>query len=300
MSVALTLRRAAIASLLISMALMPALLVAGRTLVFAQSGSGPIAADWPCTGTKFFNSAGVGTTFHVGDSWSGGTFTAIENNNFMEVRDNPESGAQGYIVGEFDQPKNHGGTATISFGGPIHITSIYVWDNDPDTGAGETGWSFNGSPLPNTGDHTSTIVTADIITSTVSIDAGDDSGGVDFCIDGEAFSGHTPGFWKNHLSAWVGYLPTQTVSSVFGGANAGQASATLLQALQFGGGPGVDGAERILLRAGVSALLNSTSSLVNYPLTTAQVISQVSAALASNDRPTIIALAETLDAYNNL
>ncbi len=115
MPVAISFRRVAIASLLIYLALVPALLVAGRSLAFAAGGSGPTAAEWTCTGTKFFNSAGVGTTFHVGDSWAGGTFTAIENNNFMEVRDNPESGAEGYIVGEFDQPKRNGGTATISF-----------------------------------------------------------------------------------------------------------------------------------------------------------------------------------------
>jgi hypothetical protein len=300
MPVAISLRRVAVASLLISLALMPALLVASRSIVFAGSGSGPIAADWPCSGTKFFNSAGVGTIFHVGDSWAGGTFSAIENNNYMEVRDNPESGAEGYIVGEFNSPKLNGGVATISFASPIHITSVYVWDNDPDTLAGETGWSFNGVALPITGQHTAQIVSKDILTSTVTIDAGDDSGGVDFCIDGEAFSGHTPGFWKNHLSAWVGYSPSAPVSSVFSGANPNQAGKTLLQALQFGGGPGVDGAEQILLRAAVSALLNSTSSLVNYPLTTAQVISQVSAALATDNRATILALATTLDNYNNL
>jgi hypothetical protein len=54
------------------------------------------------------------------------------------------------------------------------------------------------------------------------------------------------------------------------------------------------------LRAAVAALLNSTSASVNYPLSEAQVISQVSAALATDDRPTILALATTLDGYNNL
>jgi hypothetical protein len=299
MPVAISLRRVAIASLLIYLALVPALLVAGRSLVLAAGGSGPTAAEWTCAGTKFFNSAGVGTIFNVGDSWGGGTFTAIEFNNFMEVRDNPESGFQGYIVGEFDQPKNNGGTATISFSGPIHISSIYVWDNDPDTVAGETGWSFNGSALPITGDHTAMIVNVDMVTSSVNIDAGDDSGGVDFCYDSN-FDGKTPGFWKNHLDAWAGYAPSDLVSSVFTGANAPQASATLLQALDFGGGSGVAGAERILLRAAVAALLNSTSASVNYPLSEAQVIAQVSAALATDDRPTILALATTLDGYNNL
>jgi hypothetical protein len=39
---------------------------------------------------------------------------------------------------------------------------------------------------------------------------------------------------------------------------------------------------------------------VNYPLTTAQVIAQVNAALASNDRSAMLTLASQLDSYNNL
>jgi hypothetical protein len=46
-------------------------------------------------------------------------------------------------------------------------------------------------------------------------------------------------------------------------------------------------------------LLNSSSSTVDYPLTTAQVIAQVNAALATNDRGAILALATTLDGLNN-
>jgi hypothetical protein len=75
---------------------------------------------------------------------------------------------------------------------------------------------------------------------------------------------------------------------------------TLLQALNFQGGTSTTAAARILLRAAVSALLNSASPDVNYPLTTAQVIAQVNAALASNNRSTMLALASTLDSYNNL
>ena len=47
---------------------------------------------------------------------------------------------------------------------------------------------------------------------------------------------------------------------------------TLVQALDGGGGSDLAGATRILLRAGVAALLNSTSVGTDYPLTTAQVI----------------------------
>jgi len=73
---------------------------------------------------------------------------------------------------------------------------------------------------------------------------------------------------------------------------------TLLQALNLKGGPGLCGAEEILLRAAVSALLNSCS--VSYPLSTAQVIAEVNAALASCDRATILAEATRLDGFNNL
>ena len=75
---------------------------------------------------------------------------------------------------------------------------------------------------------------------------------------------------------------------------------TLVGALNYQGGSGTTGAARTLLRAAVSALLNSASPGVDYPLTTAQVIAQVNAALASNDRSTMLALASQLDSYNNL
>lgn len=113
--------------------------------------------------------------------------------------------------------------------------------------------------------------------------------------------GCTPGFWKNHPDVWPApYVPSQKVSSVFTGADPSLANATLLQALGFQGGPGVVGAQSILLRAAVAALLNSADSNISYPLTTAQVIAQVNAALASGNRGTILALASTLDADNNL
>jgi len=77
-------------------------------------------------------------------------------------------------------------------------------------------------------------------------------------------------------------------------------NSTLRQALSFKGGSNITAAARILLRAGVAALLDSAHPDVNYPLTTAQVIAQVNAALASNNRITMLALASQLDAYNNL
>jgi hypothetical protein len=109
--------------------------------------------------------------------------------------------------------------------------------------------------------------------------------------------GCTPGFWKNHTDVWVGYSPSDLVSAVFSNAAPYDVD-TLLQALSLKGGPGVDGAEQILLRAAVSALLNSTS--VNYPLTTAEIITMTDNALATGDRATILSVASELDALNNL
>jgi hypothetical protein len=73
---------------------------------------------------------------------------------------------------------------------------------------------------------------------------------------------------------------------------------TLLQALQGGGGPGVEGATKILLRHAVASLLNSAHPDVSFDLDTAGLIADVNAALAS-DRATMLALAAELDALNN-
>ena len=108
------------------------------------------------------------------------------------------------------------------------------------------------------------------------------------------------GYWKQpqHFDSWVGYSPNQTLESVFDVPDSyGLDNFTLVQALSFQGGSGTTGAARILLRAAVAALLNASS--VDYPLTTAEVISMVNAALASGDRSTMLALASQLDKYNN-
>jgi hypothetical protein len=117
------------------------------------------------------------------------------------------------------------------------------------------------------------------------------------------FEGCTPGFWKNHLAAWAatGYSPNQTLESVFDVPDAfGLDNNTLLQALSYQGGSDLTGAAKILLRAAVAALLNAADPNIDYPLTTSQVIAQVNAALASGSRSTMLALASTLDANNNL
>ncbi len=116
----------------------------------------------------------------------------------------------------------------------------------------------------------------------------------------QRFEGLTPGYWKNHLSAWHDYSPTQTVSSVFSEAPASLGSFTLQQALSFKGGSSLDGAKRILLRAAVAALLNSADPDIHYPLSTSEIVNRVNNALDSNSRVQILFLALQLDIYNNL
>jgi hypothetical protein len=115
--------------------------------------------------------------------------------------------------------------------------------------------------------------------------------------------GCTPGYWKNHTEDWAGtgFTPGQTAGSVFNvGAFPSLASKTLLQTLQGGGGSGTAGAAQILLRAAVAALLNAGHAEVEYPRTTASIIADVNAALASGSRSAMLALAGELDEDNNL
>jgi hypothetical protein len=122
------------------------------------------------------------------------------------------------------------------------------------------------------------------------------------CVPEGGDEGCTPGYWKNHTDSWQGYTTGQTVGSVFSSASAypSVASQTLLQALQGGGGPGTLGAAKVLVRAGTAAVLNAAHSGVDSANATADVIADVNAALASNDRDTMLALASALDADNNL
>lgn len=115
--------------------------------------------------------------------------------------------------------------------------------------------------------------------------------------------GCTPGYWKQsqHFDSWFGYTQGQTLESVFDVPDAlGLDNTTLLAALSLPGGPGVLGGAQNLMRAAVSALLNSSSPNVDYPRTTAEVIASVNAALASGSRSTMLTLAGQLDADNNL
>jgi hypothetical protein len=111
--------------------------------------------------------------------------------------------------------------------------------------------------------------------------------------------GCTPGYWKNHLDSWVVYAPDQQVETVFN-PSAPFNKWTLLAALDGGGGPGLDGAVRILLRAGVAALLNGAPGSGVYAYYSHDtVIGMVNLALKTGNRATILAVASELDARNN-
>jgi len=121
--------------------------------------------------------------------------------------------------------------------------------------------------------------------------------------------GCTPGFWKTHTglghqaNAWCSAYTTNTlVSTVFHTDKCGCdfSSLTFLEALGLSSGNTICEAQGKLFQMGVSALLNAcTGSGVNYPLTTAQIISEVNTAIDSCDRTTILNEASRLDGFNN-
>jgi hypothetical protein len=112
--------------------------------------------------------------------------------------------------------------------------------------------------------------------------------------------GCTPGYWKapQHFDSWpAGHLPTDNLRAFFGGLAYND---TVINALNYGGGPGIDGAKQILFRAAVAARLNAFSDSIDYPISPGTLRTLVEAALATNDRADILELAADLDAMNNL
>ena len=104
--------------------------------------------------------------------------------------------------------------------------------------------------------------------------------------------GCTPGFWKNHTEAWVGYTPDQTIGSVFSATPAPYDSMTLLEGLSLQGGPDFAGKLEILLRAAIAGLLNR-----DYPAT--KFANRVNAKIMTGDPDIVVAFAAKLDKQNN-
>jgi len=113
------------------------------------------------------------------------------------------------------------------------------------------------------------------------------------------YTGCTLGYWKvrQHHDSWPAGYFTWSNQRYFFGSNA--FNDTLLNGLNYKGGSGIDGGKRILLKQAVAALLNAASGDVNYPLSLSEVQQYVTFALNSGDRDVMVALAGTLDAYNN-
>lgn len=112
--------------------------------------------------------------------------------------------------------------------------------------------------------------------------------------------GLTPGYWKNHLSAWECYTTSTTLEDVFDVPDSlGLDDKTLLQALNFGGGPGLTGMAKIMFRQAVAALLNSCSSMIGYPYLPEEVIGYVNA-VNWNSRSHMELLKDTFEASNEL
>ncbi len=123
----------------------------------------------------------------------------------------------------------------------------------------------------------------------------------DWTIVNVTWSGCSHGYWKTHPEAWpTGYTPATLIGSVF--LDSGYYdSATFAAALAFTGGSGVRGAEQILLRQAVAALLNEAAYGPAFgPYTGVSALTTaVNSALASGNRTTMLNLAKTLDYWNN-
>jgi hypothetical protein len=111
--------------------------------------------------------------------------------------------------------------------------------------------------------------------------------------------GCTPGFWKNHPDEWP--ISNSTLEEVYDVPDAfGLDNKTLLQALKFGGGEGLTGMARNLLRHSVAGLLNILHPEVEYPLHERAVINRTNAALNSGSRAQIEAQKNEFQRFNSL
>ncbi len=125
--------------------------------------------------------------------------------------------------------------------------------------------------------------------------------------------GCTPGYWKQsqHFDSWQETQPDRLLTfdhaspdippfvNTTNDLNNDGAADTYLAALNFGGGNGLQGAERILMRAAVAAWLNAATEDLGYPLRRSDFVPQVNDAIASGDRATMLSLASLLDDLNN-
>lgn len=122
--------------------------------------------------------------------------------------------------------------------------------------------------------------------------------------------GCAPGYWKNHTNNWNEdtknqIKPTRSIHQ--GGAFSVSKSFrgdSFLDALNYRGGPGAEGAEQILLRSGSAAFLNAAHEGVGYPYRRWSgkfpIVPQVNKAIQSGNRERMLDVATKLDKANNL
>jgi hypothetical protein len=127
--------------------------------------------------------------------------------------------------------------------------------------------------------------------------------------------GCTPGFWKNpiHFDQWVDFNPTDSIGAVLTAAYpeygltgwtwptciSGLYGDTLLEVLQYKGGPELEDGAQIFLRQAVAALLNAANPEVDA-LDVGLVIYGVRLVLALCDRDAYIFYAGFYMGFNEL
>jgi hypothetical protein len=128
----------------------------------------------------------------------------------------------------------------------------------------------------------------------------DDEEGNDCDCDG--FEGCGIGFWKNHLNVWINYTSDQQLKEIFEFPTELEdlENSSLLEALKFKGGKGIEGKARILLKQAVAALLNAAHPDVNYSLNVSEIIIHVNDTLRSLNTTEMLELKDVFDEYNNL
>ena len=128
----------------------------------------------------------------------------------------------------------------------------------------------------------------------------------------EQYQGCSQGYWKNHLASWLetGYEPDDLIGDVFTMPESDNwyynyyfdqmKNDTLLDALNYHGGPYHLFGSQILLRKAVAALLNASHPAIYYPATPERIILNVNDALETLDRKKILSLKDKLENYNNM
>lgn len=115
--------------------------------------------------------------------------------------------------------------------------------------------------------------------------------------------GCTPGYWKQdqHFDSWPApYTPDSNLRDVFVTSPVELVpDDTFLEALNYGGGSGIAGATRILLRAAVASLLNSAAPDVDFAVSTGHVVDTTIDRLETEYRPTLLKRADYFDSINN-